>query len=134
MDFQRQQQGMSALQRQVETLSAQVAAAPQYSARPGAGQCQEDQDRIHLLETQIQICTEDFQQERHDRENAQSHIVELEQEMDLIKRQLEQFQVSHMTRLHNQRIAALTNHRNEYQYFQAGAGNRVCRLKHNISI
>jgi centrosomal protein CEP55 len=91
-----------------------------------SGRSTEDQDRIHMLEAQVQICTEDFESERRDRERAQARINEMENEMDLIKRQLEQFQTSHMTHLYNQRMAALSNYQNDYErrYGSSGGNER----------
>ncbi len=44
--------------------------------------------RIQMLEHQIQLCTEDFESERRDRERAQSKIEELEQELRIVHRQV----------------------------------------------
>lgn len=58
------------------------------SASAGGLQRQEDKDHIRMLEAQVQIFTEDFEQERKDRERAQAKCAELEQELDLVKRQV----------------------------------------------
>ncbi len=74
----------------------------------------EDCKRIEALEAQIKICIDDFLLEHKDHDRAQARFHHLEQEADLIKRQLDRFQVSHMTRLHKQRLAALSNYHDEY--------------------
>ncbi len=60
------------------------------STSPTAGSQQEDKDHIRMLEAQVQIFTEDFEQERKDRERAQAKCAELQQEMELVKRQVSQ--------------------------------------------
>jgi len=82
---------------------------------------QVDEEHVQMLEQQIQICTEDFQQERGDREKAQAKVAELETEVDLLKRQLEQFQMSRMARLRAQRDNALNYYRNQH-YSNYGRG------------
>ena len=57
---------------------------------------------------------EAYRAERANREKAETRIKSLEQEVELIRRQLEQFQYQTMTRLHNQRVAALANHKRTY--------------------
>ena len=57
--------------------------------RPPVG-CNVRRTRItsSMLEAQVQIFTEDFEQERKDRERAQAKCAELEQELELVKRQV----------------------------------------------
>ena len=55
-----------------------------------------------------------FQTERANREKAETRVKVLEQEVELIRRQLDQFQYQTMTRLHNQRVAALSHHQRTY--------------------
>ena len=57
---------------------------------------------------------EAYRAERANREKAETRIKSLEQEVELIRRQLEQFQYQTMTRLHNQHVAALANHKRTY--------------------
>ena len=56
-----------------------------------------------------------FQSESTNREKAEARVVVLEQEVELIRRQLDQFQYQTMTRLHNQRVAALAHHHRAYE-------------------
>ena len=73
----------------VQTLQGQLQQARSSPASlPAAGQRPEDRDHIRMLEAQVQIFTEDFEQERKDRERAQSKCAELEQELELVKRQV----------------------------------------------
>ena len=75
----------------VKTLQEQVHALSTSSLSSAAGgiQRQEDKDHIRMLEAQVQIFTEDFEQERKDRERAQAKCAELEQELELVKRQVQ---------------------------------------------
>lgn len=50
----------------------------------------------------------------HDCGKADSFIADLIMELDLVKRQLDQFQASHMSKLHAQRMVALSHYRNEF--------------------
>ncbi|XP_013419254.1 TNFAIP3-interacting protein 1 [Lingula anatina] len=67
------------------------------------------------LRTQIQICTEDFEAERKDRERAQARIRDLEEEIELLKRQLSMFQQTAMSQMKSRREAALARYRREYE-------------------
>ena len=71
------------MQEQIQALSASS-----MTSTTGGMQRQEDKDHIRMLEAQVQIFTEDFEQERKDRERAQAKCAELEQELDLVKRQV----------------------------------------------
>ena len=75
----------------VKTLQEHVHALSTSSLSSAAGgmQRQEDKDHIRMLEAQVQIFTEDFEQERKDRERAQAKCAELEQELELVKRQVQ---------------------------------------------
>ena len=53
--------------------------------------------------------------EREARLKAEARVRELEIELDLVKRQLEQFQVKHMRRLHKQRTKTLEATRRDYE-------------------
>ena len=53
--------------------------------------------------------------EREARLKAEARVRELEIELDLVKRQLEQFQVKHMRRLHKQRKKTLEAMRRDYE-------------------
>ena len=53
--------------------------------------------------------------EREARLKAEARVRELEMELDLVKRQLEQFQVKHMRRLHKQRKKNLEVMRRDYE-------------------
>ncbi|XP_013399655.1 TNFAIP3-interacting protein 1-like [Lingula anatina] len=68
-----------------------------------------------LLRTKIQICTEDFEAERKDRERAQARIRDLEEEIELLKRQLSMFQQTAMSQMKSRREAALARYRREYE-------------------
>ena len=57
---------------------------------------------------------EAYRIERADREMAETRIKTLEQEVELIQRQLDQFQCHAMTRLHSQRVIALASHERTY--------------------
>ncbi|XP_013413051.1 TNFAIP3-interacting protein 1-like [Lingula anatina] len=48
-----------------------------------------DKDVVEALKQQILLCTEDFEAERRDRERAQGKIFDLETELQLLRRQLE---------------------------------------------
>jgi len=71
-------------------------------------------ERIAALEAQLQVYADDFKSERHDREAAQGRAAQLEQELSLIRTQLNAFQETAMTRLHSNRMASLSNLQNEY--------------------
>ncbi len=73
---------MQALRAELQQARASPASLPAMGQRP------EDRDHIRMLEAQVQIFTEDFEQERKDRERAQSKCAELEQELELVKRQV----------------------------------------------
>lgn len=103
-----------ALRKEIQLNKQAIAALHQQLNLQPVVDSQQHLDKIQVLEAQIDICTNNLFHERKDRENAQSRITELEKEIDLTKRQLEQFQVSHMTRLHNQRTAALARYKSEY--------------------
>jgi len=119
------QQVVNDQERKLQEMEAQLQAA---LARGPHGQRPEDRDRIHMLEAQVQICTEDFESERQDRERAQKRIADLEQELSLHKRQLEQFQTNHMTRLYQQRMASLAQYRQEHASQHGYAGIPQSRL------
>ena len=53
--------------------------------------------------------------EHEARLKAEARVRELELELDLVKRQLEQFQVKHMRRLHKQRKKNLEVMRRDYE-------------------
>ena len=74
----------------IKTLQDQIQAlsTSSLSSTGGGLQRQEDKDHIRMLEAQVQIFTEDFEQERKDRERAQAKCAELEQELELVKRQV----------------------------------------------
>ena len=78
---QSQDQAIIALQSQLESLSANQRLGPTSSSR-------EDKETIDMLKAQIQICTEDFQSERRDRERAHQRLSEVERELTLTKRQV----------------------------------------------
>lgn len=50
------------------------------------GHIRSDTETISALKAQIQICTEDFESERRDREKAQNRVAELEAELAQFKR------------------------------------------------
>ena len=60
-----------------------------------------------------------FQSECTYREKAEARVAELEQEVELIRRQLEQFKYNAMTRIHNQRGLVLAHHRNQYEHMHS---------------
>lgn len=78
----------------VEDLQQQITAPSSFESalnvprRDNATECREHRERIHMLEEQVKICTEDFQCERRDRERAQTRISELEEELTLAKTQV----------------------------------------------
>ena len=77
-----QDQTIAALQSQVESLKSSA------SQRQGPTSSREDKEIIDMLKAQIQICTEDFQSERRDRERAHQKLSEVERELALTKRQV----------------------------------------------
>ena len=104
----RQQLFIQDLQRAADQDSCSCAKKHQQQQRP------EDRERIELLENQVQVFSEDFDQERRDRERAQSRIAELEMEVRLLHQQLSQFQTSHMSYLADRRQATMDAYRDEY--------------------
>ena len=48
----------------------------------------EERERVAVMESQLQVFREDFQNERKDRERAQTHITELEHENELLQQQV----------------------------------------------
>ena len=56
----------------------------------------------------------DFQSERLNRKEAQNRAAQLEQELNLIRTQLNAFQETAMSRLHNNRMAFLSNLQNKH--------------------
>lgn len=61
------------------------------------------------------MTTESFQMMREAKLRAEKRVQELEEELKLVQRQLKQFQVKHMTRLHRQRKRQLDASRREYE-------------------
>lgn len=99
------------VQRENEMLRGQIVeTAP---GAPGASSIS-DKDTIAVLEQQVEILTEDFRSERSDRERAQSRIAELQQELNVVKRQLQQYQTEQMHDIHHRRAEALQQYQNEY--------------------
>jgi len=72
------------------------------------------QAEIGALKAQLAVYADDFASERKDREAAQQRATELKTENEVLLSQLEQFQTNTMTRLHQNRIASLSNLHNEY--------------------
>jgi len=81
---------------------------------PSTSSASNESERITALQAQLQVYVDDFKSERHDREVAQGRCAQLEQELSLLKTQLNAFQESAMTRLHSNRMASLSNLQNEY--------------------
>lgn len=104
---------------QIRNLQDQLVRKP---ATGGAGSRQ-DAERIQMLEHQVQLCTEDFESERHDRERAQTKIEELEQELRIVRRQLDQFQGRQMEEMAERRRQALNYYRDEYSRTHPGYQN-----------
>lgn len=72
------------------------------------------QAELDALKAQLAVYADDFASERKDREVAQQRATELKTENEVLLSQLEQFQTNTMTRLHQNRIASLSNLHNEY--------------------
>ena len=87
------------------------------------GNNNQDAERLQMLEHQVQLCTEDFESERHDRERAQARVEELEQELRIVRRQLEQFQGRQMDEIAERRRQALNYYREEYERAHPGYQN-----------
>ena len=52
------------------------------------GSTQEERERVHALENQVQVFSEDFRQERKDRETAQARATRLEEDNQLLRQQV----------------------------------------------
>lgn len=74
----------------IQTLKGQVV-----QVQTAGGSTRQDAERIQVLEHQVQLCTEDFESERHDRERAQAKIEELEQELKIVRRQVRLCDLGH---------------------------------------
>jgi len=53
--------------------------------------CRSDTEIMEALKAQIQICTEDFESERKDREKAQNKIAHLQSELETVKSEVNRF-------------------------------------------
>ena len=71
-------------------------------------------DRCQKTTHQETRLIEAYRAERANREMAETCVKTLEQEVELIQRQLDQFQCQTMTRLHSQRVIALASHERTY--------------------
>ena len=70
----------------ITTLKQQVQALADANVQQ-ATPCNHETEIVHL-EAQLKVYREDFECERRDREAAQSKILELENELSLVKRQV----------------------------------------------
>lgn len=95
------------------SLRQQVQALADANVSP-ATPCNHSTQIVHM-EAQLKVYQEDFECERRDRELAQTKISELENELSLVTRQLDQFQGEYMQRLQHQRQTAITNYGNAFR-------------------
>lgn len=69
---------------------------------------------LQVREEQVKAYKEDFESERRDRERAQSRLADVEMELEIVKRELRQYNLREMEDLHQRRQASLEYHRQEY--------------------
>ncbi|XP_038046801.1 centrosomal protein of 55 kDa-like [Patiria miniata] len=76
--FARKEKEMATLTDQIERLEAQVAALQ----RSAAKRREDEEERIALFKAQLEVCMEDFRQERKDREKMNSDRLRLRKQLD----------------------------------------------------
>lgn len=67
-----------------------------------------------VREEQVKAYKEDFESERRDRERAQSRLADVEMELEIVKRELQQYNLREMQDLNQRRQASLEYQRLDY--------------------
>ncbi|XP_023930066.1 TNFAIP3-interacting protein 2-like isoform X2 [Lingula anatina] len=97
-----------------ETVQALTARVDELEHQAQYSRASQSGDDVDILKTQIQIFKDDFEQERRDRETAQGKVHELEDELRIVKQQLEMFQRDAMTSMQRRRQEALQEYERQY--------------------
>ncbi|WAR21821.1 TNIP2-like protein, partial [Mya arenaria] len=94
----------------------QLRSAPAMNGGSGGGGRTDASETIEALKAQIQICTEDFESERRDRERAQNKVSRLETETTRLRKEIESLKRS-MSNMANTWVSPRNDYpapRNEY--------------------
>ena len=73
------------------------------------------EEQVQSLERQLRLCRDDFKAEEREKKRAQAHIIDLQQELRIVHRQLDQFQGKQMQEIAIRRQQALQYYREEYE-------------------
>ena len=73
------------------------------------------EDLVKSMGQRLRLCQEDYRAEEREKKRAQAKIADLEQELRIVHRQLQQLQGRQMEELAERRRNALQNYREEYE-------------------